>query len=98
MNLNEMLRQKAAKKLDEDIANYLQLIRENKLFKAFNNKIFRLDNNEAQTFHSFFWDNSTASKLIKEKFIDEYEAIETTTFMQKVENLQNNIEDLRNQS
>lgn len=97
MNLNELLKQKASKKLDADIETYLKSIRENKLFDGINDKNIRLEDNKVETVHYFFWNNATAAKFIKEKFIDEYEAREAESFMQKVDGLQNELEELKNQ-
>ena len=96
-DLNELLKQRAEEKLNLEIKKYLKDFRYHKFFGAFGFCPVNI-NEEGKTENlSSFFENEyrTAGKLIRAAFLPEYIEKETKDFMEKVDAIESEIEDLK---
>lgn len=94
-DLNELLKLKAEKKLTSEIDKWLLELRTHKFFSSIEAEVLR-DN--SYNLRTALWSSSEVlGRKIKEKFLPDYVQKETTDFMEKVETMQNEIDELRNQ-
>jgi hypothetical protein len=94
-NLNELLKAKAEKRLEKELEEYIRTFRENKFFQAIAQMSIKHSETNESLSH-FFWDsNRKAGQLMKEKFLADYIETEAKCFMAKVEELQEQIDELK---
>lgn len=94
-DLNELLKLKAEKKLTTEIDKWLSDIRKHPFFSAIEHELL-VDGRD--TLRLAMWSSSESFGVkIKQKYLNKYVKTETQSFMDKVETMQNEIDELRDQ-
>lgn len=101
-DIHKLIEEKAKAKLKTEIGKFISSIRENKLFSSVEGLKIILDTGESEekeereSLRSFFWDTEhNAAKIIMKKLLPLYIELESKNFMEKVEQLSVDVEDLK---
>ena len=96
-DLTKLIEEKAERKLNQDIRKYLHSISENELFTPLE-KFTITVNEKPYSLESLFYpaDGNYGFRLIHDAILPIYIERESVDFMQKVEQLQNDVNDLLN--
>lgn len=96
-DLTKLIEIKAEKQFKKELAAFINSIRGNQFFKSVEHLEVTLPNGKKETLRLFFWsENHEAAKIIQEEHLPKYIESESFQFMQKVESLQEQIDDLKN--
>lgn len=99
-DLNELFKIKAEKKLREEIVAYLRKITDNGFFKAMNDvRVIAPGFDEPMALVDYLWHSYSkrGADKIFDHFQNDYVEVTTQAFMDKVETMQNEIDELRDQ-
>lgn len=95
-DLQTLLESRAKEKLRKDVLNFIDSVRDNKLFKPLANLISPALGNTRKLYDWFYYeDNNSAYGEIYKAFLSEYIESESKAFLSKVENIQNEIDELK---
>ena len=97
IDLQSLLEKRAKDKLNKDIENYIKSIKENPLFKAIADYKGGFPNNKDFEDWIYFESDGYFKNIIYNKMLPEYIEKESKDFLLKVENIQTEIDDLKNQ-
>lgn len=99
-DLTDLIKNKAASKLQNEINEYLRAFIDHKFFDAITDFKVKVMENGAESerdLRGFLWNyHGAAHDAIIEKFEDKYIEQESIEFMDKVESLQKDVQDLFN--
>jgi len=90
-DLNELLKQRAEKKLRKEADTFLLGIRSHQFFRAIESLTVNIGESEKKTLRAFFWDgNREAMEMILKENLPNYIEQEAKTFLERVDALNNN--------
>lgn len=99
-DLTQLIKNKAEGKLHGEIQDYLNQLTNHKFFNAISEMTVNIqegDKEEKRRLSGFLWPlNGAAFDMIRAKFMDKYIEQESIEFMDKVEKLQQDVEELLN--
>lgn len=95
MDLNQLLKERAEKKLRSDINAYLNQIRENQFFRQLKSVNICTKEDKRESLWTWTWENSgEAFEMIMEKCLPQYIEDESKAFIEKVESIRQDVDNL----